>query len=260
MTQRNLIRRVAVLGLFMGFLWQWEKYKILPAFQIGQFIKSVCSPAHHSVHTTFTSYMKTLTEGHKLLFTPQILFTPQQSVPTQSTDLIRGISASPSIYKLCIVATHFIFFSWVQHTRAWLPLYLCDGDISSMTWGPFTLSFQHSHTSFSASWRCLGSAATIWGSIQTYNAVSFVATYQHQPHLFNSDLEGEARAWAEVLMIQSPSHRAYGTKETMETNSPPRDTWIISDKSPPFMVLPPWIIYLCKGLDQLVNLSTAAHN
>lgn len=113
---------------------------------------------------------------------------------------------------------------------------------------------------FPVSWWCSGSAATIWGSIQPYNTASFVATYQHQPHLFNSDLEGEASSWAEVLMIQSPSHQAYKTKETIETNSLPRDTWIISDRTPPPAMLPPWIIYLCKGLDQLVNLSTAALN
>lgn len=87
-----------------------------------------------------------------------------------------------------------------------------------------------------------------------------MATYQHQPHLFNSDVEGEASGWAEVLMIQSPSYWARWTKETAETNSPPRDTWIITDKAPPPVALPLWIIYLCKGLDQLVNLSNAALN
>lgn len=60
---------------------------------------------------------------------PQILFTPQHSVPPWFTGLIRSISASPSIYKLCIVAT----LPRVQCTGAWLPLYLRDGDISSVT-------------------------------------------------------------------------------------------------------------------------------
>lgn len=110
------------------------------------------------------------------------------------------------------------------------------------------------------SWRRSGSAAAIWGSIQTYNTASFVATYQQPPHLFNADLEGEANGWVEVLMIPSPSHRAHGTKETAETEPLPGDTWIISDKAPPPAVLPPWIIYRCTGLDQLVNLSTAALN
>lgn len=93
-----------------------------------------------------------------------------------------------------------------------------------MTWGPFMLSLQHNHTSSLYLDGVRGVQPTIWGSIQTYNTASFVATYQHQPHLFNSDLEGEASGWAEVLMIQSPLHQAHGTKETMETDSPPRDT------------------------------------
>lgn len=105
------------------------------------------------------------------------------------------------------------------------------------------------------SWWCSGTVEAIWGGTLTYTTVSFVASYQHQPHLFNSDLEGDG---LEVLMMRSPLHRACWTKEPMETNSPPRDTWITADMAPPPVVLPPWIIYSCKGLDQFVNLSTAA--
>lgn len=130
-----------------------------------------------------------------------IVFTP-----AQSTDLIGGTSASSSIYKLCIVATHFIFYFQSTVHRGMLKPYLCDGDVSSLTWGPFTLSLQHGHTSSLISRRCSGIAVIIWESIQIYNTVSFVATYQHQPHLFNSDLEGEVSGWVEVLMIQFSSH------------------------------------------------------
>ena len=113
---------------------------------------------------------------------------------------------------------------------------------------------------FPASCRCTGSPASIQGRVEPSTTVSFVATYQHWAHLFNSDLEGELRGWAEVLMLQSPSHQDCWTKEPRETLSPPRDTWIISDKAPPCPAMLLWIIYLCKGLDQLVNCSTAAFN
>lgn len=81
----------------------------------------------------------------------QILLFARTRARHQPADLIRDISAS-SIYKLCTVATHFIFsffflFPRVQYTGAWLSLYLCDGDISSMTWNPSMLSLQHGHTS-----------------------------------------------------------------------------------------------------------------
>lgn len=55
---------------------------------------------HPPISNTFT----------EMLYDPPMLLTPQHSAPSQSTDLIGGISASPSIYKLCIVVTHFIFF------------------------------------------------------------------------------------------------------------------------------------------------------
>lgn len=211
---------------------------------------AIFSPAHHPVCTTSTPNMDFFTEILRYYLHHNIVH--QLNPQTWSV-----VFQSLLIYKLCIVATHFLFFPRAQYTGAWLPIYLCDGDISCMTWSPFMLSLQQNHTSSPVSWWCLGSAAlTILGSIQTYNTVSFVATYQHKPHLFNSDLEGEASVGAEVLMIQSPSHQAHGTKETTETNSPPRDTWIISDKAPPPVVLPLWITYLCKVLDQLVNLST----
>ena len=109
---------------------------------------------------------------------------------------------------------------------------------------------------FPVSWWCLGSAAAIGGSIQTYDTVSFVATYQHGPHLFNSDLEGEAGGGARdtvPFILGLLNKRDHG-------DQPPRDTWIIADKAHPPAVLPPWIIYPCKGLDQLVNLSNAALN
>lgn len=178
----------------------------------------------------------------------------------QIWDQIRGTSAFPSIYKLCIVATHFIFLfpEYSTHGHDYpLPVW----------WRPFLRDLGSLHAFittrpyiFPVAWWCSGSAATIPGSIQIYNTVSFVATYQHQPHLFNSDLEGEVSGWVEVLMVQFSSHWICWTKETMETNSPPRDTWIITDKTPPSMVLLPWIISLCEGLDQLVNLSTTALN
>lgn len=61
---------------------------------------------------------------------------------------------------------------------------------------------------FAVSRWCSERAAAIWGSMRPYSTASFVAAYQQQPHLFNSDLEGEASVWAGVLMIQSPSRQA----------------------------------------------------
>lgn len=110
---------------------------LLPLEPYSPCIPKSCSPSYpYRIHLTWIFWQKDTV----------ITYTTTQRA-IQSTDLIRGFSASPSIYKLCVVASHFIFFPRVQYTGAWLPLYLCDGDISSMTWGPFMLSLQHNHTS-----------------------------------------------------------------------------------------------------------------
>lgn len=152
------------------------------------------------------------------------------------------------------------FIPRVQHTAAWFPSTCVMETFPPWLGVPSRFHYNTTYTSSLYLDGVRGSAAAIWGSTQIHNTVSYVATYQHQPHLFNSDLESEVSSWVEVLMIPSPSHWIHWTKETTETNSPLRDTWIITDKAPPPEVLLPWIISLCKGLDQLVNLSTAALN
>lgn len=123
------------------------------------------------IHVCAYSNRRTQAQSDKLIFKSQL----------SSRLKTGGFSASLSIYMLGIVATFFSQSTVHKGMIAFLPVwwrhFLCDlrSLHAFITTEPYI---------FPVSWWCSGSAATIWGSIQTYNTVSFVATYQHLPHLF----------------------------------------------------------------------------
>ena len=98
------------------------------------------SPDHHPV-TTSTPYMN----AFFFYRNPHIVFTPQHSAPAQTWSEVFQLPLQ--FISFALLPHISFFFPTAQYTGAWLPLYLCDGDISSMTWGPFMLSLQHNHTS-----------------------------------------------------------------------------------------------------------------
>lgn len=66
----------------------------------------------------------------------------------------------------------FTFFSRVQYTEERLPLYLCGGGNSSMTWDPFMLSLQHNHTSSSyldGVWGVQQPSGEAWSHLTVYH-------------------------------------------------------------------------------------------